>query len=73
VTVHCALTPDTAAAIRDRLFDDGIPVWVEIEIDPDMVHLWPGRVLSTGEEVTALSAFIAATDSRIAWHEVETA
>jgi hypothetical protein len=71
VTVHCALTPDAAVAIRDRLFDDGIPVWVEIDLD--MVHLWPGRVLNTEEEVTALAAFIAATDSRIAWHEVETA
>jgi hypothetical protein len=65
VTVTHPLSRAEAAAIRDRLHDGGIDVTVTV--DGPTAHLWPQRPMSTYDEVTALAAFLAATDG-VAWH-----
>jgi hypothetical protein len=60
------LTADQAADITAALADRHIPI--RAAIDGGAVHVWPQRPMSTGDEVTALGAFIAATDARLHWH-----
>jgi hypothetical protein len=48
-----------------------IPVTALVGFD-GTVHLHASRQLSTPEEVTALRAFAACTDARLAWHPAVT-
>lgn len=48
-----------------------IPVTADRDGPRNTVHLRAGRELSTAEEILALRAFAAVTDSRLAWHEVK--
>lgn len=67
MTARHALSGAEAATICRRLERQHIPVLVAVD-DAATVHLWPQRKVKTAEEVTALTAFIDVTDSRIAWH-----
>lgn len=67
--VH-ALSDAEVTAICEQLAAQHIPV--SVNVDAEVVHLWPQRSVSTVEEVTVLRAVCAKTDSRIAWHEAVT-
>lgn len=65
--VH-ALTAPEASAIRTVLWSvEHIPVDVHVD-ERGRVNVWPvGRELTTVEEVTALRAFAAVSDSELRW------
>jgi hypothetical protein len=61
------LTDREATRISRTLARDGIRV--EPVADPfGVLHLWALAPTSTLQEVTALAAFAAETDCRLAWH-----
>ncbi len=65
------LTPAAAMAIVDRLDSEGIYVAARIRRGTT-VELIPIRPMTTRDEVRALAAFRAETDSPLAWHEAVT-
>jgi len=62
-----------ANAIAVALAQAGIQITVSVD-KHRVVHLWPwpGWPLTNAQEITALRAFIAVTDCRIAWHPAVT-
>lgn len=67
-TIAHPLTASEAAAVRTVLWSvEHIPVDVHVD-QAGRVNLWPvGREVTTLEEVTALRAFAAVTDSPLRW------
>jgi hypothetical protein len=59
------ITPAAAADICLRLDTAGIPVAETIV--GRVAHLTPGRDVTPLEEFTAIAAFVASTDMRLAW------
>jgi hypothetical protein len=62
----------TAAAIADDLAADD-SIYLAVRLDGNTVHLWPIAPVDTAQEVHALRAFAAVTDSPLAWHPSVTA
>jgi hypothetical protein len=64
------LSAPAADAIRCALWStEHIPVDVHVDQN-GLVNIWAvGRPLTTAEEVSALRAFIGATDSRVRWFQ----
>jgi hypothetical protein len=63
------LTGPEAAAICYELHCCGIDVEATKDTN-EVVHVWPEHPVSVAEEIAVLGAFLARTDSRIAWHQV---
>ena len=63
-----ALSGAEAATICRSLERQHIPVRVAVD-EAETVHIWAQRPVTTREEVTALAAVLAKTDSRVAWHK----
>jgi hypothetical protein len=64
---HRLTGPEAATICRDLAQLD-IPVLATADVF-GTVHLWPGRVVTTLEEITALRPFLLTTDAPIAWHK----
>lgn len=62
------LTDVEAYTVRGQLAAAGIRVVLGQDIDR-VVHIYALAPTSTRQEVRALAAFQAVTDSRLAWHE----
>jgi hypothetical protein len=45
-----------------------VQVTADVSFDGEIVHIRPGAVMSTLDEVTALRAFAAVTDAELRWH-----
>jgi hypothetical protein len=62
------LDDDQAHRITAALGEQGIRVEPIVDVY-HVLHLWALAPTSTAQEVTALAAFSAETDCRLAWHE----
>ena len=70
---HQLTAPEAHAICTVLAAVEHIPVTVEIADKSGQVDIWPARVLTVLEEVTAIRAVAATTDARICWHERTTA
>lgn len=65
--VQHELTRRQQHRITKQLARQGIQVEPAIDVF-HVLHLWAKTPLSSAQEMTALRAFTAVTDARIAWH-----
>lgn len=66
--IHELTCAETAAIVRDLAdHDPPLPVLTDVD-DGHTLHLRAQREMTTAEEVVVIGAFLAHTDSRLAWH-----
>lgn len=66
--VHLLTEPEARAVCVILAAVEHIPVTAQLD-KAKTVHITPVRELTVLEEVTALRAFAAVTDGRLAWHK----